>query len=145
MQTSTDSSPAIADLNKPLMLGFYIMAILFNLCLIAQVCTVGIAYFYDLKWWQIHIWLVRGYAGASLILAIGAYFGTFSPRIRSLAITMPVLLGLQFLTIHLKTPVPLALVHPLIGFALFSASTSLVHRASEFIFPKDSKLNSIAN
>ena len=133
---TSDSSLAIADLNKPLILGLYIVAILFNLCLIAQVFTVGMAYFYDPEWWQIHGWLVRGYGGLSLILAIWVCFGNFSQRIRSLAISMPIVLGLQVLTIHLKTPIPVAVVHPLIGFTLFSASTTLVHRISEFIFPK---------
>jgi heme A synthase len=49
---------------------------------------------------------------------------------------MPVLLGLQFLTIHLKAPIPLAVLHPLIGFTLFSVSTTLVHRARHVVFPK---------
>jgi heme A synthase len=52
-------------------------------------------------------------------------------------VSAPVLLGLQFLTIHLKTPVPLAVLHPLIGFALFSVSTTLVHRVSRYLFPKE--------
>lgn len=131
-----DLSTAIADLNKPLMLGFYILAILFNLCLNAQVFTVGMAYFYDPKWWQVHTWLVRGYGGLSLILGTWVCFSSFSQRIRSLTMIMPVLLALQFLTIHFKAPIPLAVVHPLIGVTLFSASTTLVHRVGEFIFPK---------
>jgi len=47
-----------------------------------------------------------------------------------------VLLGLQFLTIHLKSPLPLGVLHPLIGFTLFSVSTTLVHRAQRVAFPK---------
>jgi hypothetical protein len=49
---------------------------------------------------------------------------------------MPVLLGLQFLTIHLKSLLPLAVLHPLIGFTLFSISSTLVHRVRRVVFPK---------
>jgi heme A synthase len=65
----------------------------------------------------------------------------FPRRVRSLTSSMPILLVLQFLTIHLKTHIPilLAVVHPLIGFALFTASTTLVNRVNRvnrFLFPK---------
>jgi heme A synthase len=49
---------------------------------------------------------------------------------------MPLLLGLQFLTIHLKAPLPLGVLHPFIGFTLFSVSTTLVHRSRRVVFPK---------
>lgn len=119
------------------LMGFFILAIGFNLCLNAQVLTVGLAYFYNPEWWQAHVWLVRGYSGLSLVLLIWAYCITVPRRVRSLTASMPVLLGLQFLTIHLKTSIPLAIVHPLIGFTLFSASTTLVHRVSRFLFPRE--------
>lgn len=111
-------------------LGFYATSIIFNVCLIAQVLTVGVAYFTDPAWWTIHVWLVRGYGGLSLILLAGALMAPFSNRIRSLAASLPVLLGLQFCSIHLKTPLHLEVVHPLIGFTLFYVSSSLVHRVS---------------
>lgn len=108
-------------------LGFYAVAVCFNLCLIAQVLTVGLAYFYNPQWWNAHVWLVRGYSGLSLVLLVWAYLFPYPRRVRSLATSMPVLLGLQFLTIHLKLPLPLGVLHPLLGFTLFSASTTLVH------------------
>lgn len=49
-------------------IGFYTTSIVFNLCLIAQLLTVGVAYFNDPSWWNIHVWLVRGYGGLSFIL-----------------------------------------------------------------------------
>lgn len=109
-------------------IGFQAIAILFNLCLIAQLLTVGMAYFYNPEWWDIHVGLVRGYSGLSLILLGWVFLSPFPQRVRSLTASLPVLLGLQFLTIHLKTPFPLAVLHPLIGFTLFSASTTLVHK-----------------
>jgi copper chaperone CopZ len=118
------------------LLGFFILVVIFNLCLNAQVLTVGLAYFYNPDWWKGHVWLVRSYSGLSLILSVWAYSITVPHRVRSLTVSMPVLLGLQFLTIHLKTPIPLAIVHPLIGFTLFSVSTTLVHRVSRFLFPR---------
>jgi copper chaperone CopZ len=118
------------------LMGFFILVVGFNLCLNAQVLTVGLAYFYNPEWWQAHVWLVRGYSSLSLILFAWAYRITVPRRVRSLTASLPVLLGLQFLTIHLKTPIPLATVHPLIGFTLFSVSTTLVHRVSRFLFPK---------
>jgi copper chaperone CopZ len=118
------------------LMGFFILTIVFNFCLNAQVLTVGLAYFYNPAWWKAHVGLVRGYSGLSLILLIWAYRITVPRRVRSLTTSLPVLLGLQFLTIHLKTSVPLAIVHPLIGFTVFSVSTTLVHRVSRFLFPK---------
>lgn len=106
---------------------FYATAILFNLCLIAQLLTVGIAYFSDPTWWAVHVWLVRGYSGLSLVLLAGALAIPCSNRVRSLTASLPVLLSLRFCTIHLKTPFHLEIFHPVIGFALLYVSTSLVH------------------
>ena len=110
--------------------GFYTTAIIFNLCLTAQVLTVGVAYFTDSAWWNIHVWLVRGYSGLPLILLMGSLIAPFSDRVRSLAASLPVRLGLQFCSIHLKTPLPLEVLHPLIGFTLFYVSSILVHHVS---------------
>jgi hypothetical protein len=115
-------------------IGFYAISILFNICLIAQVLTVGVAYFTDPTWWRVHVWLVRGYSGLSLVLLAGALMLPFSKRSRSLAISLPVLLGLQFFSIHVRTPLHLEVLHPLIGFSLFYVSSSLVHHVSREIF-----------
>ncbi len=117
-------------------ISFYAISILFNVCLIAQVLTVGVAYFTNPAWWNIHVWLVRGYSGLSLILLAGSLIAPFSNKIRSLAASLPVLLGLQFCSIHLKTPLHLEVLHPLIGFTLFYVSSSLVHRVSREAFNK---------
>jgi Family of unknown function (DUF6220) len=111
--------------------GFYIIAIGFNLCLIAQLLTVGVAYFVDPAWWTVHIWLVRGYAGLALVLLGWLSIVPFSRKIRSLTISLPVLLGVQFGSIHLKTPLHLEVLHPLVGFSLLYVSSSLVHAASK--------------
>jgi len=128
-------APASLSTKAPL-IGFYIVAVLFNLCLTAQVLTVGLAVFQDASWWNIHIWLVRSYAGLSLVLLAWVYWLATSTRIRILTVSLPILMGLQFLTIYLPTslPVSLAIVHPLIGFALFAASTTLVHRVGHLVF-----------
>lgn len=117
-------------------LVFYATSILFNLCLVAQVLTVGVAYFTNPAWWNIHVWLVRGYSGLSLVLLIGSLIAPFSNKTRSLAASLPVLLGFQFCSIHLKTPLHLEVLHPLIGFTLFYVSSSLVHHVSREIFNK---------
>lgn len=123
-------------LARSAVLGFYAVAILFNLCLVAQLLTVGLAYFSDPTWWNLHVWLVRGYGGLSVILLVWACWMPFSKRIKALAISLAALLGLQFTTIHLHTPLPLAIFHPLIGFSLFSTSTTLVHRVKPILSPK---------
>ena len=115
-------------------LSFYAISIIFNVCLMAQVLTVGVAYFTNPAWWSIHVWLVRGYSGLSLILLTGSLSAPFSGKIRSLAASLPVLLGLQFCSIQLKTPLHLEVLHPLIGFTLFYVSSSLVHRVSREVF-----------
>lgn len=135
MTTNLETNHMIADASW-VNVGFYTTSILFNFCLIAQVLTVGIAYFTDSAWWVIHVWLVRGYSGLSLILLAGSLIVPFSSRIRSLAASLPVLLGLQFGTIHLKTPLHLEVLHPLIGFTLFYVSSSLVHHVSREVFNK---------
>jgi hypothetical protein len=118
-----------------LQLGFYAIAILFNLCLVAQVLTVGLAYFYNPDWWNIHVLLVRGYSVLSLVLLGYVFLCSFPQRVQILTISLPLLLGLQFLTIHLKTPLPIAIFHPLIGFSLLSVSSTLVHRVGRILFP----------
>jgi len=116
-------------------IGFYTTSIVFNLCLIAQLLTVGVAYFNDPSWWNIHVWLVRGYGGLSLILWGWSSLAPFSPKIRHLAATLPVLLGLQFVSIHLKMPLHLEVFHPLIGFSLLYVSSTLVHSTSRILSP----------
>ncbi|MCC5606954.1 DUF6220 domain-containing protein [Nostoc sp. CHAB 5834] len=120
-------------------ISFFIAVVFFNLCLAIQVFSVGLAYFYNSDWWNLHIWLVRGYSGLSLILLIWVFLMPFPPRVQHLTASIPVLLGLQFLTIHLKTSFPLAVFHPLIGFSLFSISSTLVHWTSHIVFPKQNQ------
>ena len=114
-------------------LSFLTIAVFFNLCLVAQVLTVGLAIFDSSSWWNIHVWLVRGYGGLALILLILVYLSPFPRRVRSLTASMPVFLGLQFLTLQM---LPLKVLHPLTGFMLFSVSTTLVHHAQRLAFPK---------
>lgn len=116
-------------------IGFYATSIVFNVCLIAQLLTVGFAYFNNPAWWDIHVWLVRGYSGLSLILLGWSFLAPFSRKIRHLAASLPVLLGLQFSSIHLKTALHLEVLHPLIGFALLYVSSSLVHRTWHILSP----------
>ncbi|EDX86519.1 hypothetical protein S7335_4224 [Synechococcus sp. PCC 7335] len=106
---------------------FYGMTIAFNLCLVAQVMTVGVAYFNNPVWWNVHVWLVRGYSGLPLLLWAGTWFVPLPSKIRSLSMGLVVLLGLQFCSIHLRTPFHLEVLHPLVGFSLFYLSSSLVH------------------
>lgn len=135
MSKSSETTYDISDTNW-VKLGFYATSIIFNVCLIAQVLTVGIAYFTNPAWWSIHVWLVRGYGGLSLILLAGSLMAPFSNRVRSLTASLPVLLGLQFCSLHLKTPLQLEVLHPLIGFTLFYVSSSLVHHVSREVFNK---------
>ncbi|MBW4541984.1 MAG: hypothetical protein KME43_23000 [Myxacorys chilensis ATA2-1-KO14] len=116
-------------------IGFYATSIVFNLCLIAQLLTVGVAYFNNPAWWNIHVWFVRGYSGLSLILLGWSLIAPFSRKIQHLAISLPVLLGLQFSSIHLKTPLHLEVLHPLIGFTLLYVSSSLVHSTGRILSP----------
>lgn len=134
--TLTSSSNGVQSSGRWMQVVFFTIVVFFNLCLNAQVLTVGLAYFYNPEWWNIHIGLVRGFSGLSLILLVLVFLTPFPKRVRSLTASIPVLLGLQFLTIHLKLPFPPAVFHPLIGFTLFSVSTTLVHRTQRFVFPK---------
>ncbi|MEG5000424.1 DUF6220 domain-containing protein [Microcoleus sp. B4-D4] len=124
-------------------IGFYTTSIIFNLCLISQLLTVGVAYFNNPGWWNIHVWLVRGYGGLSLVLLGWALIAPFSRRIRHLAASLPVLLGLQFASIHLKSPLHLEILHPLIGFTLLYVSSSLVHHLSRTLSSSNYHKNQI--
>ncbi|MEG4281060.1 DUF6220 domain-containing protein [Microcoleus sp. MON1_C1] len=124
-------------------IGFYATSIVFNVCLIAQLLTVGIAYFNNPAWWNIHVWLVRGYGGLSLVLLGWSFIAPFSRRIRHLAASLPLLLGLQFASIHLKSPLHLEILHPLIGFTLLYVSSSLVHRISRTLSSSNYQNNQI--
>ena len=123
-------------------IGFYAISIVFNFCLIAQLLTVGLAYFNNPAWWVIHVWLVRGYGGLSLILLGWSFIAPFSRRIRELAASLPVLLGLQFSSIHLKS-LHLEVLHPLIGFALFYVSSSLLHWEWRILSPSNHQNNRV--
>ncbi|MEO1593169.1 MAG: DUF6220 domain-containing protein [Cyanobacteria bacterium J06632_22] len=132
MTPTLETEPSsVANWIKP---AFYAAATIFNLCLIAQVLTVGVAYFSDPTWWTIHGRLVQGYNGLSLILLLGSVMTPFSRKVRALAASLPVLLALQFCSIRLQTPLHLQVLHPLIGFTLFYVSSSLVHQVSRESF-----------
>ncbi|MBW4693942.1 MAG: hypothetical protein KME27_19535 [Lyngbya sp. HA4199-MV5] len=118
-----------------MLVSFYVASVVFNLCLIAQLLTVGIAYFVDPAWWQVHVWLVRSYSGLSILLLIWSFIAAYSPQIQRLTISLVVLLGLQFCSIHLQTPLHLNVLHPLIGFSLLYISSSLVHRVWRELSP----------
>lgn len=106
----------------------------FNLCLIAQLLTVGVACFQDPAWWHIHVLLVKGYSGLSLILLGWIFFTPFSRKIQRLTVSLPVLLGFPFTSIVFKTPLHLEILHPLVGFMLVYVSSSLVHDVSRSLF-----------
>ena len=129
--TSSDQTPATVPSAMPsgwMQTAVLAIAILFNLCLVAQLLTVGLAVFMDTSWWQIHRWLVRGYGGLAVLLAVSSLVMAYSQRIRTLAQAAVILLALQFATVHIHQPLPLDIFHPLIGFTLFTVSTTLVHR-----------------
>lgn len=117
--------------SRTMQIGFYVTSIVLNLCLIAQLITVGVAYFIDPEWWDIHVWLVRGYSVLPLILLGWSFLIPFSPRIRGLTAALPMLLVLQFVSIQLKSPLHLEVLHPLIGFSLLYVSSTLIHRVSQ--------------
>lgn len=114
-------------------IGFLLIAVLFNLCLVAQLLTVGLAVFYSPTWWSIHVWL-RGYSGLAVLLLAGLLVSPFPRKIQMLTGGLVKLLLLQFITIHLNHPLPLGVLHPLIGFTLFNSSTTLVHRVWRVVF-----------
>ncbi|MEB3360232.1 MAG: DUF6220 domain-containing protein [Synechococcales bacterium] len=132
LQVTPAGTPSSAKLS---VIGFYGLAVIFNLCLVAQMTTVGLAEFHNPVWWNAHVALVRAYSGLSLILLLWVFGPPFSRRIRILTVSLPLLLGIQFLSMHLQIPLPLplAVVHPLVGFVLFSVSTTLVHRVSNLV------------
>ncbi len=123
-------------------IGFLLIAVLFNLCLVAQLLTVGLAVFYNPTWWSIHVWLVRGYGGLVVLLLAGLFISPFPRKIQILTGGLLTLLILQFITIHLNHPLPLGVLHPLIGFALFTSSTTLVHQVWSVVFNESDAMTS---
>jgi hypothetical protein len=124
-------------------IGFLAIAVLFNLCLVAQLLTVGLAVFYSPNWWSIHVGLVRGYSGLALLLLGWVFISPFPRKIQMLTVGLTALLILQFTTIHLNRFLPLNVLHPLIGFALFNCSTTLVHRVWRMVFDKSDDVISV--
>lgn len=122
--------------------GFLAIAILFNLCLVAQLLTVGLAVFDDPTWWNIHVVLVRGYGGLVVLLLAGLFIHPFPPKIKMLTAGLVALVTLQFITAHSNYPLHLGILHPLLGFLLFTSSTTLVHRSWYEVFNRsDSVVN----
>ena len=132
---------ATDDGKRWIQVGFLAIAILFNLCLVAQLLTVGLAVFSDASWWQVHVWLIRGYGGVAVLLLMGPFIAPFPQRIQALTKAIGLLLILQFVTAHIQQPLPLGILHPLIGFTLFTTSTTLVHRAMPFVMGDSKKGN----
>jgi hypothetical protein len=122
--------------------GFLAIAVLFNFCLIAQLLTVGLAIFDDPTWWNIHVLLVRGYGGLVVLLLAGLFINPFTQKIKMLTSSLVTLLTLQFITGHFNHPLPLGILHPLLGFLLFTSSTTLVHRSWHEVFDHS---DSVAN
>lgn len=122
-----------SDGKRWVQVGFMAIAILFSLCLVAQLLTVGLAVFSDASWWQVHVWLVRGYGGLAILLLIGPFITPLPKRIQSLTRAIALLLLLQFVTAHVQQPLPLGVLHPLTGFILFTISTTLAHRAMTLV------------
>jgi Family of unknown function (DUF6220) len=116
--------------------GFLAIAVLFNFCLIAQLLTVGLAVFDDPTWWNIHVLLVRGYGGLVALLLVGLFAHPFPQKIKMLTVGLGILLTLQFITGHLNQTFHLGILHPLLGFSLFTSSTTLVHRAWHEVFDR---------
>jgi len=83
---------------------------------------------------DIHVWLVRGYGGLAILLLAGLFVNPFSRKIQTLTVSMILLLTLQFITGHLEHPFYLGIFHPLIGFSLFTSSTTLVHKVWREVF-----------
>lgn len=113
-------------------IGFLTAAVLFNLCLVAQLLTVGLAIFYSPDWWNIHVWLVRGYSGLAVFLLGWVFQSPFPRRVQMITGSLLTLLILQFITIHLH-PL-LSVFHPLTGFMLVTVSSTLVHRMWHMVF-----------
>lgn len=121
--------------SKPwIRIGFLAIAILFNICLVAQLLTVRLAVFYDPTWWSIRVWSIRSYGGLVVLLFVGSSIEPFSRKIKVLTGVLIILLALQFITSHFNHPLPLGVLHPLIGFPLFTSSTTLVHLVWREIF-----------
>jgi Family of unknown function (DUF6220) len=116
--------------------GFLAIAVLFNLCLIAQLLTVGLAIFDNPTWWNIHVLLVRGYSGLAILLLAGLLIHPFPQKIKLLTASLVALLALQFITVHLNHLFHLGVLHPLIGFSLFTSSTILVHKSWHEVFDR---------
>jgi Family of unknown function (DUF6220) len=114
--------------------GFLAIVMVFNLCLISQLLTVGLAIFIDPTWWNIHVLLVRGYSGLVVLLLAGLLIHPFPQKIKTLTASLVALLTLQFITGHLNHSFHLGVLHPLLGFSLFTSSTTLVHRAWHEVF-----------
>ena len=122
--------------------GFLAIAVLFNFCLIAQLLTVGLAVFDDPTWWHIHVLLVRGYSGLVVLLLAGLLVNQFPQKIKMLTVGLAVLLTLQFITGHLNHLLHLGILHPLLGFSLFTSSTTLVHRSWHEVFDRSDSVAS---
>ncbi|MEM9152464.1 MAG: DUF6220 domain-containing protein, partial [Cyanobacteria bacterium P01_F01_bin.3] len=104
----SEQLPVAADDGKSwVQVGFLAIAILFNLCLVAQLLTVGLAVFSDATLWQVHVWLVRRYGGMAVPLLVGTFLAPFPQRIQALTEAIVILLLLQFATAHIQQPLPL--------------------------------------
>jgi len=102
--------------------------------LIAQVLTVGIAYFNDPALVEYpclaraRVWWIVIYLTDMVVDRPSPAESDISPQSTRAA-------GTPIFSIHLKSPLHLEVFHPLIGFTLLSVSSSLVHRTGHSLLP----------
>jgi hypothetical protein len=79
---------------------------------------------------------VRGYGGLVVLLLVRLLINPFPQKIVMLTVGLGIILTLQFITGHLNQTLHLGIIHPLLGFSLFTSSTTLVHRAWHEVFDR---------
>lgn len=85
---------------------------------------------------------MRGYGGLAVLLLAGLLINPFPQKIKMLTAGLVTILTLQFITVRLNHPLHLGILHPLLGFLLFTSSTTLVHRSWHEVLDRS---DSVAN
>lgn len=115
---------------------FLIGIIIFVVCLLLQLFTVGMSVFINPSWWATHTQFAHVIGSLALILLPVAFLGRFPKTIWGLTGLINTLLFVQFATIHLSVLPGLSLssvLHPVNAFFLLWAATITARKTWQIV------------
>lgn len=112
---------------------FLCVAVLFVVCVTAQIFIAGLAIFTDSSYWHSHIVFVRIFELFPILMLILAFMGKLPVFLRWMCLLTLVMIFAQYFTAHFEGA---GALHPVIAAVLFWVSIVVAVHAKRNVFPK---------